>query len=357
MNAFAAQARLTLCEPEKIIARLCEHMIEHDARVESSAEATVLHYAGSSARFSREGSATLVDVSAPNLESLHFVRMAVASHVLEFAGSPAPVIRWSGDGTGLDHPPNFRILQVIGARNLTPHMRRLTFSGADVGRFAPLDALHVNLLMQHPDLAEPQWPRLGADGLIAWADPQRRPVNRKYTVRSVDVAAGTLDIDFVLHEAAGPGSAFARDARIGDRIGVIGPGGGGLSPADWYLFAGDETALPAIARMLEHLPAQARGRALIEVADASEVQPLACAAAIEVEWLCRDGVPAGTSRRLVDAVQGTPIPQDGSRIHVWAGCEFAAFTAIRGHLRRERNLGKHEHLVVSYWRRGRRDGE
>ena len=28
---------------------------------------------------------------------------------------------------------------------------------------------------------------------------------RKYTVRSVDLAAGTLDIDFVLHADAGPG--------------------------------------------------------------------------------------------------------------------------------------------------------
>lgn len=353
MKEFVARARIALGDPKAVIGPLCEHMVEHGAEVEEQGGVHVVRRGGAHVRFVQEGGSTIVDARAASLEELYYLRMMVASHILEFAGGQDPAIEWSGDGGGLQRPPNFQILRVAGIRDVTPRMRRITLSGEDIARFATLSALHLNILVQHPDLPEPQWPTVGANGLIRWPDPQRRPFFRKYTVRSLDLAAGTLDIDFVRHADAEPGSAFAETARPGDRIGVVGPGGGGLVEADWYLFAGDETALPAIARMLEQLPEGARGRALIEVADAGEIQPIDCKAGIALDWLCRDGAAAGTTRLLADAVRDTPLPEGGTKIFAWAGCEFEAFRAIRSHLRHERGLGKEEHLVVAYWRLGR----
>jgi NADPH-dependent ferric siderophore reductase len=129
-----------------------------------------------------------------------------------------------------------------------------------------------------------------------------------------------------------------------------------LVEADWYLVAGDETALPAIARMLENLPRHARGFALIEVADADEVQPLRQSAQVEVSWLLRNGAAAGTTDLLADAVRRITFPDDGSRVYVWTGCEFKAFQAIRKYLREERRLKKDEHLAVAYWRFGSSEG-
>lgn len=352
MTQFVARARVALADPQAVIVALCEHMAEHGGEMEERDGGHVLRLGGASVRFTQGDGATVIEAVTASLEDLYYARMTVASHILEFAVGPAPAIEWTGDGGDLQRPPNFRILRVAGTRDVTPRMRRITLAGPDVARFAPLGALHLNILVQHPGLPQPQWPTVGANGLVRWQDPQLRPFFRKYTVRSVDPASGTLDIDFVLHADAGPGSAFAETARPGDEIGVVGPGGGGLAEADWYLFAGDETALPAIARMLEHLPEGARGKALIEVADAGEIQPLACRADIEVEWLCRDGAPAGTTRLLVEAVRATPLPGDGSRIYAWAGCEFEAFRAIRADLRTGRGLKKEEHLVVAYWRLG-----
>lgn len=224
--------------------------------------------------------------------------------------------------------------------------------GENVARFLPLDALHLNILVQRPDVAVPQWPTVGASGMIQWPDPELRPCFRKYTVRSVDVAAGTLDLDFVIHDDAGPGSSLAQTIRPGDVLGIAGPGGGGLVEADWYLFAGDETALPAIARMLENLPEDVQGHALIEVADASEVQELHKPAGIELRWLFRDGIAAGVAKLLPPAIEKIDFPQGNASVYVWAGCEFDDFRSIRRHVREERKLTKHEHLVVSYWRRG-----
>lgn len=352
MMTFSARTRVSLSDPETIIAPVCEHMLEHGgvARMESGVR--ILEFSDARARFSPTDDGTLVDVEANSLESLYFVRVAVASHILEFAEPAAPTIVWSGDGGELARPPNFQILRVIDLKDVTPHMRRISFHGDNVARFAGMNALHLNVLCQHPDLAAPQWPTVGSNGLAQWEDPVRRPSLRKYTVRSLDVATGRLDIDFVLHADAGPGAALAETTQIGAEIGVIGPGGGGLVDADWYLFAGDETALPAIARMLEHLPAQARGRAFIEVADKDEVQPLGVQAGVEVTWLYRNGAAAGTTSLLIDAVRSSVLPDDGSSVYVWAGCEFATFRRIRSYCRTELGLKKDEHLVVSYWNRG-----
>ena len=349
---YTARARIALRNPGPVIAEFCDHMLEHNAEVSEGPAGPVLRLGAIRAAFTREGEETLVDVAAPDLEGLYLARMSVASHILEFAGNDPPVIVWTGDGGEIVRPPNFQILDVVGCRTLTPHMRRLTFSGENVARFAGLDALHLNLMIQHPEAAEPQWPHVGSNGVIAWDRPDLRPLMRKYTVRSLDLAAGTLDIDFVLHADAGPGSGFAETARVRDRVGVVGPGGGGLVDADWYLFAGDETALPAIARMLEHLPAGARGKAFLEVADAAEVQTLTTASKVEIEWLFRGGRPPGATTLLVDAIRGTDFPEKDERLYLWAAAEFNAFRAIRAFARQERQLASHQHLVVSYWRRG-----
>lgn len=348
---LVAQSRIAIPDAETVVRAIGDHMVEHGGTVEERDGARQLRFAGARANLRCLPGGTEVDIAAETLEGLYFMRMMLASHIIEFSAGPAPIIEWTGDGDKLDRPPNFQIVRVVDRQDVTPRMRRIRLAGTDVARFAGLDALHLNLLLQHPDAKEPQWPSVGGNGLVQWPDPERRPRFRKYTVRQLDLSAGTLDIDFVLHADAGPGARFAESARPGDEVGVMGPGGGGLIDADWYLFAGDETALPAIARMLEALPSDARGHALIEVADRGEVQDLQGPAGVDIRWLYRD---TGTER-LAGAVAGTCLPDDGSRIYAWAGCEFEAFRAIRSDLRKQRGLQKHESLIVSYWRNGESD--
>lgn len=352
MKKFIAQAHIALADRENVLAQLYAHMSEHSAELEILADSEILHFSEAHALFSRDGDGTIIDVTAQSLEAIYFARMALTAHILEFSDHHVPDIVWHGDGNDITRPPNFQLLEVVACHSVTPHMRRVTFRSDDVSRFAPMDALHLNIMVQHPGRNTPQWPLVGANGLIHWEDPLTRPILRKYTVRTVNCDAGLMDIDFVLHEDAGPGAVFAMQVKIGDQVGIMGPGGGGLKNADWYLFAGDETALPAISRMLESLPVKARGIALIEVADEREIQPLATCSGIEIRWLVRQGKMSGTTQDLADAVEQVQFPDDGSRIYVWAGCEFEAFRRIRGFLRHDRGLEKNQHLVVSYWRRG-----
>ena len=96
----------------------------------------------------------------------------------------------------------------------------------------------------------------GAAGDVGWpavARGQARPTIRTYTVRRLNAAAGELDVDFVLHEGHGPAAAWARDARPGVWVGVSEPGGRyAVDPeAQFHLVIGDESALPAVATVLD----------------------------------------------------------------------------------------------------------
>lgn len=174
------------------------------------------------------------------------------------------------------------------------------------------------------------------NGIPQHPSGQRAPVIRRYTIRQVNVSESTLDVDFVLHKDAGPGSAFAESANVGDVIGMSGPGASSCPvDHDWYLLAGDETALPAIARILEFLPSSARGITLIEVANKADEQALRTNAGISVQWLHREQQSNEEGYGLAQAVKDVVFPQDGSTIFVWFAGEFNSFREIRSYLRKE----------------------
>lgn len=197
----------------------------------------------------------------------------------------------------------------------------------------------------------PAWPTTGANGVTHYPPADILAI-RKYTFRNIDVAAGTFDVDFVLHDNPGPGASFAASAKIGDVIGLGGPGGSS-APLDrsWYLLVGDETALPAISRLLEALPPDARGRAIIEVDSSEERQRLTAPQNFEFQWLYRNGESPGDADRLADAVRSTQLPSADESRFVWVGCEYDDFKTIRDYVRNDCGLSKHESLIVSYWRR------
>ncbi len=248
-----------------------------------------------------------------------------------------------------DHS-EFAALRVVGTKRLTPHIRRITFAGRNLHCFATDEHLHVGLLLPPPGAPRKTWLNVQADGRASLWNESPRPVNRKYTIRAIDPSMEQIDIDFVLHEDGGPGGAWAARAETGDLVGILGPGGRGLSSADWYLIAGDETALPAIRRMMDAMPDDARGEVIIEVADSREEQQFRVPPGMTLSWLHRNGTIAGRSDLLQNAVRAVRLPHDG-RPFVWVGAEFEAVQQIRGHFK-STGLAKADQLVVAYWRRG-----
>lgn len=343
---LVAQTRVALHDPAAMLRRLCEHFAEHGT---VTATETVGRLDGPFGSVDLEAGreALSVRVESPDATRLFVVRSSVAEHLVSFAEGESITLDWDGDGVASAEIPYFREMSVVSARNITPTMRRVTLAGADVAHFET-GGLHVRVLI--PPLGRtPCWPTANSDGRIIWPKGEDELTARVYTVRSIHRARGEIDIDVVLHGDS-PGSVWARGAKAGDRIGLMGPGGGAPTSSDWYLLAGDETALPVIARIAEGLPPGAQATLLIEVADATEEQAIRSQATLDLRWLHRNGAEAGTTDLLETAVRALPWPED-TAIFALIGCEHRAAKALRGYLRKERGLARDRHLVAAYWRR------
>jgi NADPH-dependent ferric siderophore reductase len=243
------------------------------------------------------------------------------------------------------HPVVLRELHVLRATSIAPRMRRITLGGDQLAGFSsPAPDDHVVLFFVDDDQPVPT-----SD------DPARRPIwdvrppTRDYTPRRVDLAAGELDIDFVLH-GHGIASDWAAAATGGERIVVGGPRGSLVTEGfAHYLLVGDESASPAIARRLEELPAGTSAHAVLEVAGPEDELDLTSEAAIEVTWVHRGEAEPGTTDLLVNAVRSLTLP-DSPTFTYLAG-ETDAVRRLRAHVLGERGMNKAWLRASGYWKR------
>jgi NADPH-dependent ferric siderophore reductase len=236
-----------------------------------------------------------------------------------------------------------RLLQVRRSERVTPGMVRVTLAGDELADFPGHGPdRRIKMFFPVPGQHQPAVPRASTGGPV-WPAGQARPAIRTYTVRRYDPAVGELDVDFVLHAGHGPAAAWARDARPGAWVGVSEPGGH-YTPdpaADFHVVIGDETALPAVATVLDALAGQ-RALTFLEIADGAERQQLPG----PVTWVHRDGRTAGEP--LADAVRAADFP-DG-RGQAWLSGESACVRDLRRHLIEDRGLDRRLVYATGYWR-------
>ncbi|MPZ81562.1 MAG: siderophore-interacting protein [Actinophytocola sp.] len=238
------------------------------------------------------------------------------------------------------------LLEVTRVRSLTPRMRRVSFRAPD--GFEPWPDQQLKLCFPREGQAMPQLPESSGDDMRWYqqflAIPEdERPWMRSFTVRALVESRGEIDIDFVLHGDTGPATRWALTAAPGQVLGRYGPSAvyrRPLGSGDWSLFAGDETALPAIGTLLESLPPSARAVVYVEVADPAEEQPLPHA---DVRWLHRSG---GAS--LLPAVRAAVFPSGTP--FAWLAGEAGAVRALRRHLVTDRGIDKRRIDFAGYWR-------
>ncbi|AGC45616.1 iron-chelator utilization protein [Myxococcus stipitatus DSM 14675] len=251
-------------------------------------------------------------------------------------------------------PVKFRCLEVLRVTPITPHVVRITLGGEDIQGFHSEGADdHVKVLFPEAGKQRPVIPTMGPTGPVLQPG-EKKPDSRDYTPRRFDPVAGELDLDFVLH-GSGPASSWAAQAKPGDMLGVGGPRGSLFvsNDFDWYLLAGDETAIPAIARRLEELPEGARAIVFIEVADASEEQKFSTRANMTLKWLHRDGAEAGSTDLLNQSIRTLDFPPGD--YFAWVSGESLAMRPIRDYLLNERGTNKSWVRVTGYWKRGHAD--
>ncbi|MEU0004866.1 siderophore-interacting protein [Streptomyces sp. NPDC006314] len=238
--------------------------------------------------------------------------------------------------------------QVVRTERLTPHMQRVVLGGEGLAGFAADTCTdhYVKLLFGPPGVIYPE--PFDLELIRAEFPREQWPVTRTYTVRAWDPEHRELTLDFVIHGDEGLAGPWAARAQPGETVRFMGPGGA-YAPdpdADWHLLAGDESALPAIARALETLPAGARTHAFVEVSGPGEEQKID--SEVEVVWLHRGDRPVGEA--LLEAVRSLEFPE--GRLHAFVHGEAGFVKELRRLLRVELHIPREDLSISGYWRLG-----
>ncbi|MBO0980678.1 siderophore-interacting protein [Microbacterium sp. SD291] len=292
--------------------------------------------------------------------------------------------------------------EVRAVDRVSPNFARITFGGPDLEDFGTPGAIfdsRIKLIFPPASGVLPELDRGGDDwwGSYLAVPEEERGSMRTYSVRELRVTdAGTeLDVDFVLHlepGLTGPASRWASAAVVGQELFVIGPrrgvtahGGVEYAPgtARSVVLAGDETAAPAIARILEDAPRDLRGVAYIEVPVSADVLPIDAPAGVEVHWLPRAAgqqhgaelIPAVLAHlgdahtsvevqdieteellwetpgfsRLGEEIDTADAPADR---YFWIAGESGVVTTLRRHLVKDLGVDRSQVAFMGYWRRG-----
>lgn len=252
----------------------------------------------------------------------------------------------------------YRYATVRDVEQVTPNMLRVCFEGVDLRNMVHDGPdQYVKLFFPLPGQQCPQLPmQVGEYGMswyrmyLAMPDDVRPPM-RTYTIRALRAARGEVDVDFALHGDDGPASRWARRARPGDEVAMIGPHGLYAPPAasEWQLLVGDETAVPAIGSIVESLPPGAVVRALVEVGSAGDRQDFDSWGDVEIRWITRGAAPRG--QRVLEAMRQAEFPTGAP--YAWLAGEAGVVKQARRHLVHERGVGRRAITFTGYWRLGK----
>lgn len=245
-------------------------------------------------------------------------------------------------------PQRAGVARLTRREQLTPRMLRLTLNAPDFGPNWPIEQPGeiITLCFVTPDepviLPLEGWRFPGGAAEQHW---------RNYTVRAHRPDAREIDVDVLLHVPRGPACSVASACEIGWEIGYAGPRVD-FAPepgAEWLLLAGDETALPAIAAILEQAPDGQPVVALVEIGGQDDECDVPLGPHHDLRWVHRGRTAAGVSRALVEAVRGIPMPAGAGQ--AWGAAESRVARDLRHVLREERGMPRSHARARGYWLR------
>ncbi|GAA3769620.1 siderophore-interacting protein [Microbacterium kribbense] len=286
-------------------------------------------------------------------------------------------------------------VRVRAISDLTPSLRRFMFTGDDLGEYGDTGFdQRVKVVFPTPTAGLSAMPQ-GDDWYPRWRElgQTERPPFRTYTTRAVRHDVREVDIDMVAHDVRGPASAWIAAAAIGDEVLILAPttahtgvsyGIDFVPPAhtENILLAGDETAAPAIAVILEQLPPAARGVVVLEVPQAADADYLPHHPGFAYRIAARSGdrhahlvtavadvvadlVPAGRGGQVeeidIDADTLWEVPRTAkggaalksAPLYAWLAGEAGAIKQLRRDLVGGHGVDRRAIAFMGYWRLGK----
>ncbi|OCX66527.1 hypothetical protein BFP70_04700 [Thioclava sp. SK-1] len=193
-----------------------------------------------------DGGAALVQLAAPEDRLIRMVQ----DNLTELLSAQDLAIAWDDVAAGA-LAPGLSVMQVAWVNRISAGFWRVRVRAQpgtlpDADRFAR-GGLHFRLLIP-ADSSAPVWPRINKKGRVDWPEGNDAPHRAVYTVSAQ--AEDWVEFDIFDHPGS-PTCDWVRTMPIGQPVGLLGPGGGFCPSGAALYLLGDETALPAIRRIME----------------------------------------------------------------------------------------------------------
>lgn len=211
-------------------------------------------------------------------------------------------------------------LTVTGRTAITPNYLRVHFAGKELLSERPL----------HPTLS-----------VRGWFPDGTKSHQRGYTLVNADPDAGTVDIDFAIHQ--GLATRWATQAEAGDilEVTVLGSNFALSEPTPaGYVIAGDAASLPAINSLLDAI-GDTSAKVFLEAAHDDDRQlPVGKA---DVTWVDRKNA----GQALVEAVGAAAF---GAADHFgWVACDNRTTRAVAKIFREDYGIPRKSIKAQAYW--------
>jgi NADPH-dependent ferric siderophore reductase len=288
----------------------------------------------------RSGNDAQVFVNSTKPDWLFMLKDSIVEHLAETEPELARDLRWSNDDQSGQCPPNFNLAKTLSVTPVGAHFLRVRVTADDLSRFTP-ESLHFRVVLPRAGDENPIWPTVGPNGQTVWPKGDQALHRPVYTIRHIDVVAGWLEFDVFIHDG-GRVTEWAQNLQPGHVIGLAGPGGGGVPTQSDIFLTGDETAFPAIARIMT-APNRPKTGDVILFSNAKDYD-FDVPDGYTLHWMS----PSTGSHAFISRLKASPRSDDS---FVWFGGEKSIAQKLRSYFHDDCGVLKEASYISAYWRR------
>lgn len=270
-------------------------------------------------------------IEADRAEDLYILRDSLVGHIAHYLPEVAAQISWSDAVDTGQHPPNFQFVEVLSSFRLCADFHRLKLRLSKPNMFDDR-AIHFRFLIPASETIAPEWPVLSENGGTVWPKGNKELHRPVYTATHQN--DDEIDVDIFVHDG-GRAVTWAQSLVAGQRVAIIGPGGGGV-PVDIgkIVLAGDETAFPAMARILRTLPSGAEHQVFLLSRSGAQDYPIPTNE--NLNWVAEADFESAVLNALAP------------NCFVWVAAEKKQVAALKSDPRMEA-VPKLQRYLASYW--------
>lgn len=283
---------------------------------------------------------THIKISATKTDWLYILKDGLVEHLTEIFPNATKALNWSDHPQAETHPPNFHFTTVQSITPVGTCFMRVRIKATDWSSFRD-ESIHFRVVLPPEGLQNVEWPTYSKNGSTVWPKGDKTLHRPVYTARWVDHDNHLMDFDIFIHEG-GRVTNWVQHAAVGDQLAIVGPNGGGIPKSKRILLFADETALPAATRILETLPDDTTGHAVLQAEHGAE-----CAYAITA--------PTGVSIRWADRQTDPSLSDLALSLFADHPSHFVWFAGEKSDVRRVRPVVRSEEsdptnsYIAAYW--------